>query len=607
MSGIAAKLASLIILPDRREIWDWAAENIDFGSTEAFKGRYSVENTPWTREILRCFRSPRVREITAIMPPQESGKTLAAQICLAWRAVNWPAKMQFNTETDGKAAQFSDTKFNQTIKACRVLRERFSENRHETTKLRIIFRDGSFLIIQGVEAPGNRQSDSIEVQINDEVHLWETPFLAQMHSRQRAFRDTRKTINISLGGNVGSELEERFRAGNQLEWSHPCPTCGKLFQYVFDRRNPASNIHFDLSKARLRDNGSLDLTEFAPTVHVTCPHCKARIDWSDDLMARLNAAGQYVAKNPDANPEIVSMHVNAFAIGRRPWVQILEPWVKMTMRGGVFAMEQLQRFINEELVEFWEDRPIIVNEALTLGSYTRAEMRKPGAWAKEWIRVMTIDNQQGKHGDIPHRWFAARALSKDGESRLIDCGRLNEWDQVRAKQRELSIPDCTPELPGPWVGADRAHDPTAVDEICASYQWYGMLGQDTTEFPHGPQSFHDGKRLLFSEQRTIDTGFGTAEAGRTYALYYLWSSQRVQDLLARLRQTPDQWQLPSDIMEWCPEYADHINSHRQKSEVKPSGAQKLTWYCVSGHPDHLYDCESMIVVLMLMAGVLKPE
>jgi hypothetical protein len=596
-----------LTLPDRRPVHEWAADNIDFGSAEGFKGRYNVQNVPWTREVLAALDNPHVREATFIAPPQESGKTICAEVWVSHRACTMPAKMAWNTTTNVKALAFSDTRWQQLVGYCRALSRRFSANRHDKKKNRIVFRDRAFLLIQGAETDANRQSDSIEVQVNDEVHLWEASWLSQMHSRLRAFRDTRKILNISVGGYEGSELEERFKAGTQREWSHHCPGCGRVFQYVFDHKSPKCNIRFDLDRAVMHANGSLDLAEFEKTIRVVClgPGCGHEIRYDRTLLEKLNQDGTWVTMNQSPEPGVESFHVNAFAIGRRPWVEILKPWVRLNLRGGVFNPEMLRLFITEDLAEFWKQKPVFVAKDLRLGDYTREDMLKPGGWPDEWIRAMWVDNQKGGQGDTAHRWFVCRAYARDGRSRLVDCGRINEWEGVRRRQHELGVPDWTEERPGPWVLCDRAYNPgMEVDEVCARSKWFGLLGQDTEYFEHSQRSEYHGLRMYFSEERLADVGFGTAEAGRIFAVYYLWSSQRVQDLLAELRAgRAEEFGLPRDLMDFCPEYAEHINSHRQVMEQTKNGGERLVWKKFG--PDHLYDCESMAVVTGLMAGVFQ--
>lgn len=615
MNRVARILIDTLVLPERREIYDWAAEKVDFGNRYAFKGKFSVDNVPWTREIYRAWKNPYVREVTVVMPPQESGKTVAAETCMANTIATRPGNCAFNVKTNKKAEQWQEKRWSAINASCDDLRARLHPNPHKAKKGQIIFVDGTWLVMQGAEVDDNRQSDSVEYQWNDEVHLWLKPWLDQMHSRCLAYEETAKKMNLSIGGDEDTELHERFLAGNQLEWHHHCPECGQPFRYVFHSKHPLCNIRFDLTKVVEHKDGRLDLREFRKTVHAVCPlpHCGARIDYDKDLLKRLNRNAVYIPMNPDANPELVSIHVNAFAIGRRHWADILEPWVRMSVRGGVFAPDILRKFVTEPLAEFWKERPVMVSRDVKLGSYRRADVLRKGAWPDEWIRLMSIDNQRGSQGDIPHRWFTCRAFSKPDKngkckSRLVDCGRLNEWSECRAKQLELGVPDWTPELPGPWVVCDRRHNPTEVDEVCAKYKWFGLLGDSRNEFMHSSESPHDGKLMLFTEPREIDIGYGTIEQGRQHAVYFLYSTDKVQDIWEALRNGKGgDHEVPSDIMEFCPEYAEHVNSYRSVVESDRKGNEKRVWKRIGGWPDHLRDTEVQLTLLGLMAGLFKQE
>lgn len=601
-------------LADRRKIKTWAGGTpprhedaaVIFGSDMGFQGPFNIDNVPWNQALLDAVESPHVREITYIAPAQESGKTKTSEVVLAYMIDQHPCPMAFNTTTNVKAKGWHDMRWVQLQKACKRIDAKLSSDPDDSTKSRYVFADKTFLIIQGAETDGNRQGDSVKFQINDEVHLWDKPWLSEMHTRTRAFREVRKIINISLGADKGSELHEKFLEGNRLEYGHYCPDCDEPFEYIFDRESKGCNIHFDTSKVKVDTDGAFDWREFDASVYVSCPHCNHKMQWSEELMAKLKKRGAvFIPRNPDANPEFVSIHVNAFAIGRRPWHEIIHTWAKIFVKGGVFSLNELRKFIVDDLAEFWEEKPISVSRDLCVGEYQRADMAVPNIIPsfKEWIRAMAIDNQRGAQGDREHRIFVARAFTRTGSSRLIDSGKKYEWEELRELQTRLGIPDPTDQTPGPWVVVDRAHDPVQVDKVCAKYRWTGFLGQDTDEYIHPDDSDWPGARALFSDCRKIDVGFGTEDQGRIFALYHLWSSQRVQDILAALRSGKGpRFEVPRDINDFDPAYAKEINSHRSVIEKdKKKGTEKRIWKKFG--EDHRYDGESMLVVIGLMAGV----
>lgn len=587
---------------DRRQPWEWGAENVDFGHLTSFKGAYDVDNVPWTREFLRSCNNNLVRESTLVAPPQESGKTVAAELFLAFRISTQPTTFSWNTTTNVKAEQWSETRWERMLKSTKRIAERFSENKHEKKKRRIIFKDGTFLLIQGAETEGNRASDSVEVCINDEVYMWEAPWLKELHDRTLAYRETCKKINISVGGTKNSELHHRFLAGQQGEWSHHCPKCGDPFAYVFDTKDKLCNIRFDVMKAVVGEDGRLDLREFAKTVHVDCPRCGESMGYDRERLRRMNLHGVYVPRNPDADPTIESFHVNSFAIGRTPWHETLEPFVRMTIRGGVFDTAVLKEFITKPLADFWDERPFVVSKEIALSGFARNEVVRPGSDPDEILRIMACDNQRGARGDTPHRWFGAFTFTAKGRLRLIDGGRLNEWDALKKKQIELGIPDPTPPNPGPFVVVDRRYDPIEVDERCAAFKWYGMMGADQHEFVHPPGTLFEGTRQLFSDPRPIDVGYGTRETGRTYALYFYWSSQRVQSLVAQLRKA-GMIEFPRDSNDFVPDLATHMNSHRQFEKLDRFNKKTFVWKRIGDTPDHLYDIVCMAVAVGCMAGL----
>ncbi len=226
---------------------------------------------------------------------------------------------------------------------------------------------------------------------------------------------------------------------------------------------------------------------------------------------------------------------------------------------------------------------------------------------------MSFDNQRGSRGDIPHRFFVCRAYTKPDSSgrfrsRLVDCGRVDEWSECRTRQKKLGVRDWEIDRPGPWVVVDRRHDPTKVDEVCAQHKWFGLLGSDRDEWLHGAGTQHEGKLMMFTEPREIDIGFGTKEQGRLHAVYFLYSTNKIQDIYETLRNGKNgEHDLPADLMEFCPEYAEHVNSHRCVMEPQRNGQDKRVYKKISGWPDHYRDCEIQLTLLVTMAGLVRND
>ncbi len=248
-------------------------------------------------------------------------------------------------------------------------------------------------------------------------------------------------------------------------------------------------------------------------------------------------------------------------------------------------------------------KPFAVTSEIKLSGWMRKDFFIPKSDPDELMRVLCCDNQRGARGDIPHRIYSCCTFSAKGRMRVIDAGRVNEWAELRAKQQELGVPDPTEQKPGPWVLIDRRHDPVKVDEICAQYKWYGTMGYDSDEFVHSQGEFA-GTRQLFSEPRLIDVGFGTSEMGRSFATYFLWSSQKIQDMLAQKRND-GLIEFPADASSFAPDIGTQMNSHRQFMETDRKNNEKRVWKRIGDTPDHIYDCVSQGMVVGCMAGIYR--
>jgi hypothetical protein len=103
-------------------------------------------------------------------------------------------------------------------------------------------------------------------------------------------------------------------------------------------------------------------------------------------------------------------------------------------------------------------------------------------------------------------------------------------------------------------------------------------------------------------QKFFITGQKLPQGIKNYARGYFWSNRVAKDMLARLRAGEGvPWELPGDMTD---EYKRHLFS-----EVKnPRSGRWEPRY--KNADNHLWDCESMLVALMMILGVLgaaEPE
>ena len=85
---------------------------------------------------------------------------------------------------------------------------------------------------------------------------------------------------------------------------------------------------------------------------------------------------------------------------------------------------------------------------------------------------------------------------------------------------------------------------------------------------------------------------------------FYWSNLNCKDILARLRrnQRPEKgatWEVPDDIDD------DYLAQMESEHRVKDGG--KWLWKQIGSRPNHLWDCEAMQVVAVVMLKLVGRE
>jgi hypothetical protein len=195
------------------------------------------------------------------------------------------------------------------------------------------------------------------------------------------------------------------------------------------------------------------------------------------------------------------------------------------------------------------------------------------------LAIMSVDVQ------MDHFYFVVRLASIDGKSRLLDCGKVNFWEDISNKQGQHGI---HPQ----FVFVDSGYGKKGeVYELCAKHGWTALKGDGMRDrFAH---KLPNGKTIhkFYSEVTKAGT-----PSGKIAKLFH-FSDLNIKDMLDRMRRDNSRWQIPSNAPK---EYLESLESERRLK--KPSGI--WLWDQIGKRPNHYWDCEVMITAVMVMAKII---
>lgn len=561
--------------PDDREIYDWAAGgNIVLPAAYAIPGPFSVAPSRYLVDPFRAIRSHRVRMVT-VEKPVQSGGTLLADISVPWFVANRPGPIMWNMQTVDIANDHALTRAIPVMRGCRALRHLLPSDPRSMNKGGVDFAHMP-VWIQG-STPAALQSKSVLFLINDEVWLWVPGRLKWALSRVTAFERVgmSKVLNISQPGQAGDDLDRLWRSSTMRDWQVPCDGCGQHLTPRWSAKLPdgrdAGMVWDRTDQTCPADEWDID--EAVKTVRYRCQLCGHEHHDDPALKARWNKGGQYSGP-ADLQPH-EGYRWNAIPI--EPWSGLLREWLEARASWHQGIVGPTVTFLQQRMAEVDDPERTDQDDAVTVGDYDPADK-----WADEATRQLTIDVQ------ADHFWACARAWARNGASRLLFFGRVNLEDDLVALQERFAIPR---QYVGIDVGFQRG-DKREVYELCARHRWLGLKGEDRDFY------IHRGSRAqkLFSEpqRRDLMLGKGAPRSDR-FAFFLLYSSSRVKDIVARLRDGKGaKWEALASK-----DYARQMHAERKEQQVnRQTGAERWIWV-QRRRDNHAWDCECMQVVLAL--------
>jgi len=530
---------------------------------------------------------------------------------MAWQPVNDPAPMGFYADNQGKVKRFVETRWRHMQDSCEALEARIKKS----TIKQSLFMDGSFLVFLGAEAEGDRQSDTLRVIFKDESWRYDPGANREIDNRKEAFNVTNdwKIVELGTGGIAGEEFAENHRNGTCEVYEVPCEHCGEFYEYKWDIRDGGVFRWEEITK----EDGSLDFQKTKETVHIECPNCSGKIYHDRGKQRAAVIAGRWRATNPDADGTERSFTLPIFVPGADPR-DFVEKWLKIGKGRDVGRRAALKGVIMFDLAEFWKDLPIVEKKDLPIGDYTREWMLN-NKWDREVVRLATIDYQHGKDGEGEHFWFVVRAYAQNGDSRLADCGKIFEVTELNERILAAGVHKVNAQMHAfSPVAIDCAFKQGTVFEFCMRFMWTGIRGEDrdtknnSGQFLHRVQQKKGGPIYKvwrnFSELKMGEVGVGKTTQFSGYAPWRSINNQGIEDMLFELRSGRAlSWTVPSDIEEFCPEYAAHMQSHHRinVNYGKDGEQDRYRWVKVGSADDHLYDCEKYQVGKALEAELVS--
>ncbi len=607
--SLASTFASAFAPPDRRPIYEWAAENVTLPAVLTKTGLFDVSGSRHFIGPFEALQSDRVREVS-LMAPVRGGKTLIADIAAPWAIANDHAATLRVMQSDEVSASHSELRAMPTALSVRAILDILPSDRHKIREQEIIFTNGLPLIICGPSI-GNLQSRGFKWVICDEPWLYKQGILGQAKARLGDFVRTAssKFLCISQGGVEDDDWDVQWQSGERNEWHIQCAACGHYMMPEWSAYRPDGTrwgIMFDAEKT---ERGRYNVKKAIETLRFECEKCSHAHPDSPATRSAWNATGRYQVIG-DANDTRKSFHWTA--VIDFPWAELLEEWLTARRASAKGNFEPTIQFVQKRLARPKSEKT--VHEGAL--NFARARITDE-KWEAGVLRAVTIDRQEEDTYWVTGRQWA----SESGESRRLLFRKCFSEADIKAAVDEVGPSKADINIGGALVRValvliDSGFNPKGdqgVYAMCAKNGWIAARGDPNASF-----FWHEDSRKT-STDRTIrertqkayapwtwcDPGKGTSEYGRRRAPYLRFAphalTDHMQELIDRGLWIEPEGDSETDMGR---EYERQMSSeHRAKRVNKTTLREEFFWKCPSGN-NHARDCGKMQVLIAQALEIL---
>lgn len=593
---IAGLLRSFFADRPKESVSDWCCRHLVFDEPKN-SGPFNLIGTEYLREPLDAWADPSIRRQVLVQATQ-TRKTGGIMGGAAWTLVNNPSRLFWVMPTEGDVSTFSNTRWMPMLLKSPIYSALIPTGRkRHSFKTRLQVVGSSIVDFKWSNSPAALSSIPAPHVILDEVDKFEAGAGREANAvelaeqRTKSFPDPKIVATSTPSTEDGLIWQELLKTDLRRRFV-PCPHCQKhvllswsKFFTTLKLEGCEAFVRWD-KEAKLAD-GNWDLDRVERSARFECPHCGGHIQ--DAHKTLMDRKGEWRATKTAAR-------------GHRGWhlSSLYSPSSERNVgRLAVIFLQNkrslfgLKGFVQNELAEPWSNQE---SRGDRVELVTGADA-KPIAGA---VKMLTVDVQLV----APYFWFIVREWN--GDSRLLDFGPLDTWEEIRAKQLEHGIEDH-------HVGIDSGDDTDEVYKRCLAHGrlihlgpgnlpiwkgWMPMKGSDERR----RQSWKDPKT---GQPRPFFLG-RAALSHRRFQLGLLeFSGHFLKGILARLRQGKARirWEVSDKVTD---EYWKHLDAEYLKPKYNPMTHRvENIWVKRSKQwPNHLLDCELMSMAMALFHGKL---
>jgi len=297
--------------------------------------------------------------------------------------------------------------------------------------------------------------------------------------------------------------------------------------------------------------------------------------------------GEYVCKNPDANPAYQGYRWTALCLPPQivPVSMLVEEFLiaKRESHSGYFG--NLKSFVNLRNAVAWNDNKAASIPMLKLEPYDASEVWEDAAFVFAAVDV--------GGADVDVFWVGVRAFARNGDSRLLHYSKVNSFEEVEAIREEYGVK--------PWcLGIDSGYSTYEVYKACARYGWTAFKGTEVIDSGY----IHNVKggatvRRPYSTPKRVDPRTGD---GKRVTLF-LHANNLTKDLLhiCKMGRTESKWMV-GDVGPWTPYYLEQIQNEVKRPVLQKRTGKTILRWCRTGEQAG-FDVEIILLVFGLMSGL----